>query len=261
LVRNLHPGRATKEVLRSHVYAFEGLLYTLHTQRNMRFHIFFAILVITWYVAFQIPVMERALLLIVVCLVPAFEIINTSLESQADYVGQEAHVLIKRAKDTAAGAVLVIALLAMAMGGYILLPPLIDFFRQPTTERITALGIRMLFSTLILGSLLSFWALRSVRHLFFPMLALASLVIGVSIAALCRLGHDASAFVALSFLCALELNAFARSEFEIRIRKAWVRKDLPFEIQGFKIILPGMLLGLIAGLWVSRDFVRRILGY
>ncbi len=67
----LTPMRATKELGRSFVYAFEGLLYTMHTQRNMRFHIWFAILMLAFNVSFEIPFYEKALLLIVICLVPA----------------------------------------------------------------------------------------------------------------------------------------------------------------------------------------------
>ena len=103
----LHPGQGVKEVGRSFAFAFSGLLYTMHSQRNMRFHIFFAIFALTSVVAFGLPFLERAILMIVICLVPTFEIINTSIESQMDFVGQEKHVLVKHAKDTASAAVLV----------------------------------------------------------------------------------------------------------------------------------------------------------
>jgi len=246
-----HPMRATREVLRSFVYAFEGLLYTMHTQRNMRFHIFMAILILAFNVAFNIPVYERALLLIVICLVPAFEIINTSIESQADYAGPERHELIKRAKDTAAAAVLVVALTAMAMGGYVLLPRFVHFFQQPATPgRITSVGLRLIMSVSVVGSILLFWIFRSVKRVFFPTLLLASLAAGGTTAVLCIIGRDPSTAVALLFLCALELNAFARGEFEVRIHKEWVRPDLPFDVEGFKVVVPGLLLGFVGGSWV-----------
>jgi diacylglycerol kinase len=244
--------RATRELGRSFVYAFEGLLYTMHTQRNMRFHIFMAILVLAFNVSFSdyIPVDERALLLIVICLVPAFEIVNTSIESQADYVGADRHELIKRAKDTAAAAVLVMALTAMAVGGYVLLPNFIKFFRAPTPGRITSVGLRLIMSVTVGGSILVFWIFRSVKHLFFPTLVMASLAAGGTTAVMCIIGRDPSTAVALLFLCALELNAFARAEFEVRIHKEWVRPDLPFEVEGLKLIAPGLLLGFLGGAWV-----------
>lgn len=250
MTSGMHPGKATREVLRSFVFAFEGLLYTMHTQRNMRFHIFMAILILSFNASFNIPMYERALLLIVICLVPAFEIINTSIEAQADYVGRERHELIKRAKDTAAAAVLVVSLTAMAMGGYVLLPRFINFFSEPATSgRLTSVGLRLIMSMSVVGSVLVFWIFRSAKHLFFTTLALASLGAGATNTILCIIGRDPSTWVAVSFLCALELNAFARSEFEVRIKKEWVRKDLPFDVAGFKIIIPGILLGMIIGAW------------
>ncbi len=252
MVKNLNPSRATRELGRSFVYAFEGLLYTMHTQRNMRFHIFMAILILAFNVSFNIPVYERALLLIVICLVPAFEIINTSIEAQADHAaGPDRHELIKRAKDTAAAAVLVMSLTAMAVGGYVLLPRFYHFFKTPPTPgRITSVGLRLIMSISVGGSILFFWMSRSIRHLFFPMLAAASLAAGGTTAVLCIIGRDPSTAVALLFLCVLELNAFARGEFEVRVHKRWVRPDLPFEVEGLKIIIPGMLLGFMAGVWV-----------
>lgn len=243
----LTPMRATKELGRSFVYAFEGLLYTMHTQRNMRFHIWFAILMLAFNVSFEIPFYEKALLLIVICLVPAFEIINTSIESQADFVGPEKHELIKRAKDTAAAAVLVVALAAMATGGYVLLPRFYNFFHNPSPGKITVVGLRLIMSLSVVGSIMFFWILRSVKHIFIPSLILSSLAAGGTTSILCFLGHDPSTFVALGFLSVLELNAFARSEFEARIKKKWIRADLPFDVAGLKYIIPGILIGMVIG--------------
>ena len=194
MVKNLNPSRATRELGRSFVYAFEGLLYTMHTQRNMRFHIFMAILILAFNVSFNIPVYERALLLIVICLVPAFEIINTSIEAQADHAaGPDRHELIKRAKDTAAAAVLVVSLTAMAVGGYVLLPRFYHFFKTPPTPgRITSVGLRLIMSVSVGGSILFFWMSRSIKQLFFPMLAAASMAAGGTTAVLCIIGRDPS---------------------------------------------------------------------
>lgn len=246
-VKRLHPGRAAREVGNSFVHAFAGLIYTMHSQRNMRFHIFFAIFAMAFYTAFDVPFAERAILMIVICLVPAFEIINTSIESQMDYVGQEQHILLKRAKDTAAAAVLVMALLSMAMGGYILLPRFIEYFRQPETASWTETGIRVSLATTTLGSLLAFWTLRSFRYVFKPLLAAASFFSGMGAMALCICGSDPSAYVAMTFLIILELNAFARLALEMRIEKAWEEPNISFDTAGFRIILPFVIIGAVVG--------------
>lgn len=266
----LHPLQAIREVGRSFVYAFAGLLYTMHSQRNMRFHIFFAIFAMVFYVAFNVPFVERAILMIVICLVPAFEIINTSIESQMNYVANGKHILLKRAKDTAAAAVLVMALLSMAMGGYILLPGFIEHFQEPSTEplwitgrrfigavidvvrapqhRISApSGLKYFFAMMVILSLLLFWLLRSIRYLFNPLLALTTYIANVAAMALCIYGHDPSAYVAMTFLIVLEQNAFARLVYTIRVANGWGREDFPFDTAGFRIILPAAILGGITG--------------
>jgi diacylglycerol kinase len=255
-----HPGRAAREVGRSFVYAFEGLLYTVYTQRNMRFHLFVAVLALATAVAFRVDDFEKMVLMVVICLVPSFEIINTSIEAHASFTG-ERHELIKRAKDTAAAAVLVMSLCSMAVGGYILLPRLIGFFKAPPPPPgvlFTHVGFRLVLMLSVWGCLLFFWVLRSYRHAFFPALSLASVGTATSLTWLCINGHDPASWVALLFISSLLLNAFARAEFEARIAKQWLRVDLPFEIQGFKLIIPGMMLGMILGAltgwWWLRDF-------
>ena len=209
--------KGTKELGRSFTFAFSGLLYSLHSQRNMRFHIFFAIFTMVFFVAFGMNFLERAMLLIVICLVPAFEVINTSIESTVDYISGEKHILMKHAKDTAAAAVLIVALLSMAIGGYILLPSFADFFRNFDSKITAKGGVRVLMAMVILISLLSFWLLRGWRYLFKPLLAFSSFGAGTGTMVLCVYGKDPSAYVAITFMCCIELNAFARIEYETRI--------------------------------------------
>jgi hypothetical protein len=65
----------------------------------------------------------RVAVVIVACgLVLAAEGMNTALERAIDRVGRERHPLAGAAKDSAAGAVLVAALAAAAVGGVLLLP-------------------------------------------------------------------------------------------------------------------------------------------
>lgn len=243
--------KATKELGRSFTFAFSGLLYTLHSQRNMRFHIFFAIFATVFFVAFGLSFIERGILLIVICLVPAFEVINTSIESTVDHTSKEKHILVKHAKDTAAAAVLIIALLAMAIGGYILLPRFAEFFQNFESKMTAKGGIRVLMAFLVLISLISFWILRGIRYLFKPLLGLTAFCAGTGTMALCVYGKDPSAYVAITFLCCLELNAFARIEYETRIEKAWEDENLPFDTAGFKIILPATAMGAAFGVLLS----------
>lgn len=57
--------------------------------------------------------MEYIVCLVLSCLVFSFELFNTAIESTVDIVSPEFHSLAKVAKDCAAGAVLVSALVAV----------------------------------------------------------------------------------------------------------------------------------------------------
>ena len=249
MIRSHNPLRATRELGTSFIYAFEGLLYTVYTQRNMRFHLFVAILAMAVAVALKVDPFEKMILVTVICLVPSFEIVNTSIESQADYSG-ERHVLLKRAKDTAAAAVLVMSLCSMAVGAYVLLPRLVNFFGAgppPPGVVMRREAFRLLLMLALWGSLLFFWALRSVRHLFWPVLAFSSVSTGMSTTWLCIHGRDPASWVAILFICMLLLNAFARAEFEVRVKKKWIREEMPFEVRGLLAILPGLVVGVALG--------------
>jgi diacylglycerol kinase len=67
---------------------------------------------------------DWALLVLAMGLVLAAEAANTALEALADRVAPDPHPLVGRAKDVAAGAVLIAALAAAAVGGLVLGPPL-----------------------------------------------------------------------------------------------------------------------------------------
>jgi undecaprenol kinase len=105
-------------------FAFEGIKTTFNTERNFRIHLVAAILVIVWAWILKIPTWDFALLLIVISLVLCAELLNTAIEAVIDLVSPEWHPLAKVAKDTAAGAVLVSAVFAVAVGLVILYKPM-----------------------------------------------------------------------------------------------------------------------------------------
>ena len=60
-------------------------------------------------------------------LIMGLELVNTAVESVVDLVTEEWQPLAKRAKDCAAGAVLIAAIWAAVTGGIIFFPKLIAF--------------------------------------------------------------------------------------------------------------------------------------
>lgn len=115
---------AWAKLIASFGYAFHGLWYTLRTQRNMRIHLGAAILVTIAGVLLHISALEFALLYIAIANVIVAEMFNTVCEICIDLAKPEYHPLAGIAKDVAAGAVLLSAILAIVVGLFVLGPHL-----------------------------------------------------------------------------------------------------------------------------------------
>lgn len=118
-----------KNLFASFKYAWAGISYTFTTQRNFRIHTVVAVLVVSLGVYLGITAVKMAIVTLTCALVMILELLNTAIESVVDLtVKQNYHELAKIAKDCAAGAVLVSAGAAVVVAGFILLPPLLDYF-------------------------------------------------------------------------------------------------------------------------------------
>lgn len=105
-------------------YAFHGLWHALRTQRNARVHLAMAILVTIAGVLLHISNVEFAILYVAITGVFISEMFNTVCELCVDLSSPEYHPLARIAKDVAAGAVLLSAILAVIIGLFILGPHL-----------------------------------------------------------------------------------------------------------------------------------------
>lgn len=110
--------------LRSFVYAGGGLWYALRTQRNMRVHAALAALAIALGLFLRISPVEWALVFVAIAGVVIMEMINTVVEALVDLASPQLHPLAKIAKDVAAGAVLLNAILAVVIALFVYLPHL-----------------------------------------------------------------------------------------------------------------------------------------
>lgn len=106
-------------------HAVRGVRIALTTQRNARVHAAIATLVILAGAALRLSWSEWALLALAIGLVCVTELLNTAIEDAVDLVTTEHHPLAGRAKDIAAGAVLLASLTAIVVGLLVLGPRLI----------------------------------------------------------------------------------------------------------------------------------------
>lgn len=111
-------------VFRSFFYAFAGIAWVVRSQRNAQIHLAITAVVLVAGVYFRVSVGEWLALILSIALVLAFEAINSAVEAVVDLASPELHPLAKRAKDAAAGAVLVAAIGAALVGIVVFLPRL-----------------------------------------------------------------------------------------------------------------------------------------
>ena len=105
-------------------HAFEGIGAGLK-ERNMRIHCTVAVLVVIFGILLRITVTEWCICLVLFGLIMGLELVNTAVEAVVDLATQDYHPLAKKAKDTAAGAVLIAAIMAAIAGLIIFVPRLL----------------------------------------------------------------------------------------------------------------------------------------
>lgn len=97
-------------------------------QTNAWVHLAATALLVGLGIWLEVNRIEICFLIVAAGLVWSMEAINTSIELLADALHPEQHPLVGRAKDAAAGAVLLAAVTAALVGVIVLLPPLLARF-------------------------------------------------------------------------------------------------------------------------------------
>lgn len=103
-------------------YAFEGLLTAFKEQPNLKFHLLAAFIVLFLGFIFNISKLEWLILIFCIGLVISLELTNSAIEALVDSFTEEDHPIAKKAKDIAAGAVLVASVTTSIVGLLIFLP-------------------------------------------------------------------------------------------------------------------------------------------
>ena len=108
--------RRAPTIIDSFNFAFEGIIHVLRTQRNLRIHFAIAFAVLIFALIVDVTKMELIALLISVTFVLIAEMLNTAVEAAIDIATTSFDPMAKLAKDIAAGAVLIAAINAIAVG-------------------------------------------------------------------------------------------------------------------------------------------------
>ncbi len=106
------------------IYAIRGIVETCRSERNFKIHLGCAALTVALGVWIRLPVSDWRWIVLCITLVFALELLNTAVEAMVNLLSPAYHPLAKKAKDAAAGAVLIGALFALIVGALIFLPKL-----------------------------------------------------------------------------------------------------------------------------------------
>lgn len=108
-----------KGLLKSFVFAFEGLIYMIRSERNFRIHLIALLFITIMGFYFDIKNSEWLIILLISALVISLEIVNTAIEKLCDLYSTEDNRLIKIIKDISAASVLISALIAVGIAAII----------------------------------------------------------------------------------------------------------------------------------------------
>jgi len=110
--------------------AIEGIIYSVKTQRHMRYHLVAALGALLAGLLVNISRSDFILLSMAIVLVLVTEMLNTAIEVAVDMIAEDYHPKAKIAKDIAAGVVLVASLGALTLAYLILYPALRETWGQ-----------------------------------------------------------------------------------------------------------------------------------
>lgn len=96
--------------------AFVGIIFCIKTCRNFRIHMVFAAYVLYFSRFYELDTATFAVLILTISLVLTLEALNCALEQVCNALTTKYNIMIKHAKDAAAGAVLIAAIFAAVIG-------------------------------------------------------------------------------------------------------------------------------------------------
>jgi len=109
-------------LLKSFGYALSGINRVIKEERNIKIHLCAAIIVIALAFYFHFSRNDWLVLLLIISIVISLELVNSAVEAVVDLASPEIHPLAKKAKDVAAGSVLVAAIFSVVIGFLLFFP-------------------------------------------------------------------------------------------------------------------------------------------
>ena len=107
--------------------ARKGMRLTLKSERNLRIHLFVASLVLVSAYCLNFSINKFCILLLTIAGVISAEMFNSAIEFSLDAIfHNKFNRMVGMAKDIAAGAVMIVTIIAVLIGVLLFAPPLIQ---------------------------------------------------------------------------------------------------------------------------------------
>lgn len=120
-----------QKFLKGFDYAYEGLVWAINHEKNMKFHLLALAILLIASLFFNLSRVEMITLVFAVCFVLGFELLNTALEQAVNLAsGGKYSPFAKASKDLAAAAVFIAALNALFVAYLIFFDKFIDFYNS-----------------------------------------------------------------------------------------------------------------------------------
>ena len=113
-------------LINSFKYACMGIKRAIKSERNMKIHVLATLIVTALGFILGLDPLEWVACIFSIVIVISSEMLNTALETIVDLVSPNINPLAKKAKDIAAGRVLVMAIGAFLVGLIIFIPKIIN---------------------------------------------------------------------------------------------------------------------------------------
>ena len=129
-MRSLDKVKAKKNnnVLESFKIGFIGVFDTIKKERNIKIGLFITLFLVIISIFLKLSIVEWSIVILTSGLVITLEFINTALEYTVDMAMPDIHPLAKLSKDTMAGAVVFMVVIAFIIGLFIYVPKIVGLF-------------------------------------------------------------------------------------------------------------------------------------
>ena len=107
------------KLAKSFQHALSGIIESIHTEKSLKIEIAFGIITIILGFYLNISTLDWMILSLIISSILAAELLNTAIESVVNLASPEFHPLAKKAKDAAAGAVLVLSIGSLVIAWFI----------------------------------------------------------------------------------------------------------------------------------------------